>query len=388
MKKVFCLTWLLVLLVLILAACAKKATPAVAPGATTGSAATTAATATSAPAATATTAPRAARTLNVSVGAGQDTSQVLVFLPATVSIRVGDTVIWKIKGDEIHSATFMDDVLFPPFAVPVPGGGPTDLMFNPKIAFPTRPPGGPVETYSGTGYVNSGAFSKESPAPGIPANDTFSLTFNKPGIYAYFCMIHLSNMRGTVIVESATATGLPSQADIDKQAKAEEDALLGIIKAARQQAKDALKEPGPGGTTVWTVHAGALDITTGDERAQPFEFMPKDLTVKAGDTVFWTSPYFHTATFDPSPTAAEFIVPKPQPQGLPVLSLNPRVLFAVKPVTTFDPAKYFNSSALGPFTPVTFFSLTFDKPGKYDYFCAVHRELGMKGTINVQPKSP
>jgi plastocyanin len=52
---------------------------------------------------------------------------------------------------------------------------------------------------------------------------------------------------------------------------------------------------------------------------------------------------------------------------------------------TYDPTKYFNSGPLGGGNPAgAEFSLTFDKPGTYPYFCAVHADLGMKGTIVVQ----
>ncbi len=70
----------------------------------------------------------------------------------------------------------------PPFAVPLPGGGPTDLMINPLLGFPTRPPGAPVETYTGFGFASSGLLQKQTP-PGAPPNKSMSLVFDTPGTY-------------------------------------------------------------------------------------------------------------------------------------------------------------------------------------------------------------
>ncbi len=70
----------------------------------------------------------------------------------------------------------------PTFAVPLPGGGPTDLMINPLLGFPTRPPGAPVETYTGFGFASSGLLQKQTP-PGAPPNKSMSLVFDTPGTY-------------------------------------------------------------------------------------------------------------------------------------------------------------------------------------------------------------
>ena len=48
-------------------------------------------------------APAEARTLTALVGAGQDTEVINSFLPPRLTIRAGDTIEWKINGDEIHT---------------------------------------------------------------------------------------------------------------------------------------------------------------------------------------------------------------------------------------------------------------------------------------------
>ena len=47
----------------------------------------------------------APHTVTVQAGAGQDTVELLAFLPEKVRIRVGDTVTWKFEGD-LHTVAF------------------------------------------------------------------------------------------------------------------------------------------------------------------------------------------------------------------------------------------------------------------------------------------
>ena len=123
----------------------------------------------------------------------------------------------------------------------------------------------------------------------------------------------------------------------------------------------------------------------GDPRPTSMEFQAKELTINSGDTVIWTSHEFHTVTFDPVPPAPEFIVPVPQPDGPPFLTLNPEVAAPAKPNNIYDPTQYYNSGFLSPGAPGgPTWSLTFEEPGTYKYFCAVHRPLGMEGTIVVK----
>lgn len=337
-------------------------------------------------AAQAQTAPREVTAL---VGAGQDTFAVNVFFPQILRVRAGDTVTWKLNTDEIHTVSFVrgtpaEEQLF---GVPLPGGAAGELMVNPRVAFPTRMPGAPVETYSGEGFVSSGILSNEAPAPDAPPNDTFALTFDTPGTYTYICLVHEEYMTGTVVVEEATATDVPSPEEVLAEAEAEIAPLLAGLEAAKVVGQAALSEPGPNDTTLWYVKAGILDIVTADPRGEVLEFLPQNLTVKAGDTVVWGSPGFHTVSFSPLPPPPEFILSQPQEAGPPLLVLNPEVLMSAKPAAVYDPLQYFNSGIIGLFTPSgTSWALTFEEPGTYEYVCLVHAALGMKGTITVLPR--
>ena len=130
-------------------------------------------------------APQAAapRELTLMVGSGEATVSVNAFLPSNVTVRVGDTVTWKLgHPDEPHTTVFLSGGARPPVAVPIAGGGPTDLQMPPKVAFPTRAPGAPMETYNGTAYTGSGVMSNvPAGPPGTPPNNTFTLTFTAAG---------------------------------------------------------------------------------------------------------------------------------------------------------------------------------------------------------------
>jgi plastocyanin len=61
------------------------------------------------------------------------------------------------------------------------------------------------------------------------------------------------------------------------------------------------------------------------------------------------------------------------------------VAFPVIPAGEFDGTEYFSSGLIGagPLPGGTTFALTFTKAGSYEYVCATHEPLGMKGNITV-----
>lgn len=319
--------------------------------------------------------------VTVLAGAGQDTTVVSAFLPGVIRVEVGTTVTWRLNGDEVHTVTFLGSDEPPHFAVPAPEGQ-EGIVFNPQVAFPSRPPGAPVETYAGSGFVNSGMLSAQAPVPDAPPNDSFSVTFTEPGTYEYHCMLH-PWMKGTVVVEPS-GSDVPAHEELDAAAQAEAEPLLALVDRVRQQAEPVRTEPGPNGTTVWYLEAGAVDFVSGDARASAFEFFPRNVTIEAGDTVIWTSPEFHTVTFAPLPPGPEPFAMQPVEAGPPLIFLNMEVFGTVKPDAIYDPLAYFNSGVIGRYAELgQSWMLTFDEPGTYEYYCALHREMGMEGTITV-----
>ena len=327
------------------------------------------------------TAPREVTAL---VGAGQDTITLNAFFPEVLQVRAGDTVTWELNSDEIHTVSFVHGIPLEELTFAVPGRTEGELLVNPRVAFPTRMPDAPVETYSGEGFVSSGVLSKQPPAPDAPPNDSFALTFDTPGTYTYVCLVHEEFMMGTVVVEPATTTDVPAPEEILAHAEAEIAPRLAGIEAARTIAQEVRSEPGPDDATFLFVNAGILNFVTADPRGEVLEFLPQNLTIRAGDTVIWGSTGFHTVTFTPLPPAPEFIIPEPQEGGPPLLVLNPEVMAPTKPSAVYDPLQYFNSGIISYFVPNgVSWALTFDEPGTYEYVCLIHQALGMEGTITV-----
>ena len=119
-------------------------------------------------------------------------ASTLAFLPAQLSVRRGDIVVWTMPDPfEIHTVTFVSGAEPPGFVEPRfgpggPGAGPPMLVIPANVVNPT---GG--DTYSGTGYVNSGILGNGS---------SFALRFDAPaGSYEYLCLVH-PFMRATVTV--------------------------------------------------------------------------------------------------------------------------------------------------------------------------------------------
>ena len=209
------------------------------------------------------------------------------------------------------------------------------------------------------------------------------MTFKASGTYEYVCLLH-PPQRGKITVVAASEPEVPSQADIDAAIKAEEAPLLAEIARVEEAGQNVRTEPGPNGTTIWHVQAGAGGIPA---TAQSFEFLAKDINIQEGDTVVWDSEMFHNVTFHPGRMHPEFIVPIPQDQGPPIISVNPEVVFPHQPAGEFDGTGFWSSGLIGidtmPLPGGKTFSMTFSKAGSYKYMCAIHWVLGMEGSVTV-----
>lgn len=108
------------------------------------------------------------------------------FIPATVNVKVGDSVTWTNSSEEPHNILF---------------GGP------PANADPFDFPGDPSGSkFDGTGRVQSPmTFGGDPQAP-----HSFEVVFTKEGTYHYICMLHADQgMVGTVVVGASGAPGAP-----------------------------------------------------------------------------------------------------------------------------------------------------------------------------------
>lgn len=134
--------------------------------------------------------PAASQNYSVRTGYGSNTSGADVYFPDDLTVHVGSTVTWY--GAVFHTISFAPAAVIaalrPQLIVPVPHkGGPPKLTLNPKIALAS---GGNIENGSGL-YINSGILQ--------PQHNTFSVTFTKPGVYHYACLVHFG-MDGVIRV--------------------------------------------------------------------------------------------------------------------------------------------------------------------------------------------
>jgi|ECHnycMinimDraft_1075156.scaffolds.fasta_scaffold00215_3 plastocyanin len=101
----------------------------------------------------------------------------MTFYPSTLTIHVGDRVVWtQVDYADVHTVTF------------VPPGMQIPEFGSPMSVIEV----GNNSQYNGSGYYNSGVL--------LPFQ-TYTLTFTKPGIYTYVCLIHDSmGMIGQIVV--------------------------------------------------------------------------------------------------------------------------------------------------------------------------------------------
>jgi len=308
--------------------------------------------------------------------------EFMTFFPQELTINAGDTVFFDFQGHHApHTVTFLSGEEVPKLIVPAdesgtPAAGEPQIMFNPAAAFPAG-----RNMYDGTGVLNSGLNVL------FPPDQTFTVTFTAPGSFDYLCLVHPLMMKGMVTVQEQ-GTALPyEQTDIDSMvaehmAQLTEDGKALIAEYANAATPTTSSSNG----NVWDVRAGA----EGDEVAV-LRFMPDNLTIAAGDTVRWTvesefEP--HTVTFLGGEEPPDLIEPQMQEGGPPKLVFNPDIVGRVGP-EVYSGTGYANSGAMGAdfeeYTGLTTYELTFDTPGEYLYYCALHGSptMGMRAKVTV-----
>jgi plastocyanin len=126
----------------------------------------------------------------------------LRFFPENLKIKAGTTVNFKIASKrEIHTITIgpesytaeIEKTFTTPLANPM---GPPTLLVNPLAAYPSDP--GPLPPYTGANHGN-GFESAGVLAAGGPLPSHASITFTKPGVYHFECVIH-PNMDAKITV--------------------------------------------------------------------------------------------------------------------------------------------------------------------------------------------
>lgn len=335
---------------------------------------------------------RQSPTANFSIQVGSEDIptglEIDAFFPNYIAVNEGDIVTFTQKTHEPHTitfgapsplpATFLNERMGTVIANP--------LVWMPAPAVPLATPGAPVTIsaeFDGTSYVNSGVLD----TPG----DTFNVKFTKQGNYQFVCLLHSSSMSGTIVVQPAGSSYFQVQDEINVEVQ---EALADYVKSASDfltyinNISQKVTTNGDN-THTYTVYAGAGDETQG------FDFMyffgGTNLSIKAGDTVIWTleknTPGMtHTVTFLSGEKEPDFIISQTQLSGTPQLIVNPKVSASSPvPQVPYAGSGYYNSGLLNASGARQSYTLTFTKPGKYDYICVPHDSTGMKGTITVTP---
>jgi plastocyanin len=305
------------------------------------------------------------------------------FLLNTVTINVGDTVVWDgaARTNGFHT-------------IDLPGKSGTDLPFS--SVFPGKPVSGvkdsagnlfwfngqpsvgfnPALLTSSGGHKYSGSERVDSGLPLGPPQP-FKVTFTKPGVYKYFCDVHYG-MVGYVVVR-AKGKRVPSAAQ-DKAALASEEIKYAatakkVDKTTVRGSKVSVGASGPGGVEVFAMFPATLRVKVGTVVTFSMSKLTRDThTVTFGDTAPGGYVYNlgQTAFTSPiwDPRGAYPSDPPPGP-----LSLSP----------TSHGNGFANSGPLDrdtgtPLPPSG--QIKFTQPGTYHYICLIHPF--MHGTVIVK----
>jgi plastocyanin len=205
------------------------------------------------------------------------------------------------------------------------------------------------------------------------------VTFTKAGTYTYLCMFH-PGMEGAITVQHAGSVYPKTQAQYDQVAVRESQAALARAREIREANRPVVA--GVPGKRTYTLDmvGSAKDVVS------VYRFPVQRLEIRRGETVTWVMKdptELHTVTFgvrDPF----EIITMQPQPQGPPRLLVNLRSMNPAGGAVHRGPG-FYNSGFMFPAGPgAKRYTLTFARPGTYEYECTTHDAFGMKATIVVR----
>jgi plastocyanin len=295
--------------------------------------------------------------------------QALAFLPNELWIHAGDSIQWSFPTAEIHTVTLLTSgQTRPPFPVGCPGMTPD------------------VSSFDGSACVNSDTHCAEESNACSIIGQTYTVSFPKAGNFKFVCLVH-ADMTGVVHVLSPTAA-LPYDQDYyDRQAGNDATVLLADAALLADDRAAAAAET-PGGKVAAGV--GGIVATTGggSHLISLSRFLPGTVVVRVGDTVEWTNLELsrnHTITFgtepdDPQPPSTIITMDADGARhavvSSPSDSVNSGFLIAA-------PQERVGLSQAPP--GLTRFRVTFKAAGTFNYICALHDDIGMKGTVIVQP---
>jgi len=308
----------------------------------------------------------------VGAESGHRAYEAIAFLPNELWVHVGDTIRWTFPTHERHTLTFLR-----PGQTRPPGFGP---IFGVVVGCPGTTPDG--SAFDNSSCVSTGVLMLDDNQTSADA-PSYSVAFPSIGNFKFVCLIH-ADMTGVVHVIDASAT-LPHDQDFyDRQAQRGAAALLDEASRARGRAPED-------GDARGSVAAGIGAVVTmtgaGSQTASLMRFVRKVVVVRVGDTVEWANldpSINHTVTFGAEPAD-----PRPPSAGVVLSSDGARQAVINSPSDSVSsgfmtPAPQDRANLAQAAPGVTRFRVTFTSPGTFAYICAIHDELGMKGTVIVQ----
>jgi plastocyanin len=303
-------------------------------------------------------------------------SQALAFLPNELWIHTGDSIHWKHSSTEIHTVTFLMPGQIRP---------PNFAMFGVPVGCPGSTPDG--ASFDGSACVNSGILGSDQNIGSNPSLENYSVQFPAAGNFKFVCLVHV-DMTGVVHVLNPSETLPHDQAFYDREAENDRTAL--VEEATRLAGGRTAVDDGQAPLAKVTAGVGKIVTTTGagTHTVSLSRFLRNLIVVRVGNTVEWTNldpSTPHTVTFgaepaDPRPPSPQVTIDSDGARhgiiGSPADSLNSGLL-----VLASQDRTGLAQSPPGP----TRFRVTFTTPGTFDYICSLHDNLGMKGTVIVQP---
>jgi plastocyanin len=168
------------------------------------------------------------------------------------------------------------------------------------------------------------------------------------------------------------------------------------------------------GSTTWFVRNGTDQRSEADfmrGRMTLRQYFPSRLAISPGDTVVWytdTRVPVHTVTFpiqdqfpparwvpqnaDGSLLPLEMLTPQgayrgnPSSVDWPRIVENPSILLPARPSPVYNPTQFFSSGEMGDNPNGRAWSVRFETPGTFFYFCVPHSYLGQTGEVTVLPR--
>jgi plastocyanin len=189
-------------------------------------------------------------------------------------------------------------------------------------------------------------------------------------------------MTGTVVVKATGSAYPDNQINYNAEGKRQESQLLrqGSILRGQQVAQGSTL--GKEGKVL--IGSGFVRTTSGGAQSVALNrFYPETITIHKGQTVTWTAndPVTpHTVTFGAEPGDPFTPVGLDGPGHATLTTPYPTRF--VGPTVHSGPL---GQGHLGPITFAPSFAVTFNAAGTYQYYCALHDDLGMVGTVNVVP---